>query len=56
VRADRLGDDVGDAPARVEARVRVLEDHLQRLRRTRRRAAPSGASSAVEAIVPDVGW
>ena len=27
-RADRLGDDVADPPARIERRVRVLEDHL----------------------------
>ena len=26
--AERLGDDVGDAPARVQARVRILKDHL----------------------------
>ncbi len=26
--AQRLGDDVGDAPARIEARVGILEDHL----------------------------
>ena len=28
LREDRLGDDVGDAPARIEARVGILEDHL----------------------------
>ena len=38
VRADRLGDDVGHAPARVEAGVGVLEDHLE--------APAHGASSA----------
>src|SRR3546814_5710857 len=29
--ADRLGNDVGDAPARVQAGIGVLEDHLQAL-------------------------
>ena len=35
VRADRLGDDVRHAPARIEARVRILEDHLHAVRAQR---------------------
>ena len=49
-RTDRLGDDVVDGPARIQARVRVLEDHLHAAaRRALRRAAcgctPSPAST-----------
>ena len=45
LRADRLGDDVGDAPARIEARVGILEDHLHPAPRRRSCAAPSARPS-----------
>ncbi len=40
VRPDRLGHDVADGPARIQARIRILEDHLHALvqRAPRRRA------------------
>src|SRR5690606_28815247 len=44
-RADRLGDDLAHTPARIKARVGVLEDHLDR-------AAALGRGALV---LPDVG-
>ena len=52
-RAKRLCDDVGDAPARVQARIRILENHLHaaarapQRRRIRRRAFAGDNVSAV---------
>ena len=56
----RLGDDVADAPARVEAGIRILEDHLhapaQRARGVRRarRASPARRRRSTQAL-PRVG-
>ena len=52
LRADRLGDDVDDAPARIEARIRILEDHLQLA--AQRLVAPAGRECGdVRAVVTD---
>jgi len=51
---DRLADNVGDAPAGVEARVRVLEDHLHATPKSacRSRAKRRGSVLAVEEHAP----
>jgi hypothetical protein len=53
--ADRLGDDVGNPPPRVEARVRVLEDHLHAAARATQCARIVGRSLACDrhAVVLD---
>ena len=57
MRADRLGDDVAHAPARIEAGVGILEDHLHApaQRRGLGRAAASRDVLAVEPMRPRVG-
>ena len=59
VLAQRLADDVLHHPARVQARVRVLEDHLdapaQRAQPRRRLAAPRAASWPSKCTLPRVG-